>query len=135
MHTGTIPELDSKGLRSFGLTTGAIVAGLFGLLLPWIFGYAWPLWPWIVMAVLCLWAIIHPVSLRLVYTPWMRFGLVMSKITTPILMSLMFFLIAVPVSLVFRLLRYDPLRRRYSPVSSYRENSERSPSNRLERPF
>ena len=35
MHA--IPELDRKGYREFGLVTGAIVAGLFGLLFPFLF--------------------------------------------------------------------------------------------------
>ncbi len=30
-------------LRSFGLTTAGIVAGLFGLLLPWLLSRAWPI--------------------------------------------------------------------------------------------
>jgi hypothetical protein len=29
-----IPQLDAKGLREFGLTTGAIIIGLFGVVLP-----------------------------------------------------------------------------------------------------
>lgn len=33
-----IPELDKRGLRNFGLITGALFASLFGLLLPWRFG-------------------------------------------------------------------------------------------------
>ncbi|MGL5195717.1 MAG: hypothetical protein ACRC8Y_19205, partial [Chroococcales cyanobacterium] len=32
--THTIPKLDKKGLREFGLVTGAIFVGLFGLLIP-----------------------------------------------------------------------------------------------------
>lgn len=40
-----IPELDRKGLRQFGLVTGGIVAGLFGLLFPWLLERALPLWP------------------------------------------------------------------------------------------
>lgn len=36
-----IPQLDAKGLREFGLTTGAIIIGLFGLVLPLLFGH-WP---------------------------------------------------------------------------------------------
>ena len=34
MHS--IPELDSKGYRNFALTTGGIVACLFGLFFPWL---------------------------------------------------------------------------------------------------
>ena len=32
----SIPELDRKGLREFGLVTGGIVAVLFGLFFPWL---------------------------------------------------------------------------------------------------
>ena len=42
MTEHTIPELDKKGLREFGLVTGGIVAGLFGLFFPWIFDRAFP---------------------------------------------------------------------------------------------
>ena len=34
MDTYAIPELDRKGLRDFGLVTGAIIAGLFGVFFP-----------------------------------------------------------------------------------------------------
>ena len=37
MATHEIPELDREGLRQFGLTTGGIVAVLFGVVLPWLF--------------------------------------------------------------------------------------------------
>jgi hypothetical protein len=31
-----IPELDRKGLREFGLMTGAVVVVIFGLFFPWL---------------------------------------------------------------------------------------------------
>ena len=46
MISSDIPELDRAGLRKFGLTTGAIVALLFGLFLPWLFDFGLPRWPW-----------------------------------------------------------------------------------------
>jgi hypothetical protein len=69
-----IPELDRKGLREFGLITGAIVAVLFGLFFPWLLERSFPLWPWAIFAVLGAWALVAPLSLRLVYRAWMRFG-------------------------------------------------------------
>ena len=45
-----IPELDRKGLRRFGLTTGAIVVAVFGLFFPWMLDLNWPRWPWIIAA-------------------------------------------------------------------------------------
>ena len=48
--TAPIPELDHAGLRRFGLTTGALIAGIFGLLLPWLFDARYPAWPWLAAA-------------------------------------------------------------------------------------
>ena len=75
-------EMSRKELREFGLITGAIVAGLFGLLLPWLIGHALPLWPWYVFAVLAAIAIVVPVALKPVYRVWMAFGLLPHMIRT-----------------------------------------------------
>ena len=32
-----IPQLDKAGLRKFGITTGILIAVLFGLFIPWLF--------------------------------------------------------------------------------------------------
>jgi hypothetical protein len=40
-----IPELDRRGLRSFGLATGLTVGALFGLALPWLLEHDVPIWP------------------------------------------------------------------------------------------
>ena len=37
-----IPVLDRKGLREFGLVTGGIIAGLFGLFFPWLIERPFP---------------------------------------------------------------------------------------------
>ena len=47
-----IPELDRKGLREFGLTTGAAVVAIFGLFFPWMLELDWPVWPWVIAAAL-----------------------------------------------------------------------------------
>ena len=49
-----IPELDEKGLREFGLTTGIVFVVIFGLVFPWLLERNWPVWPWIVAALLWL---------------------------------------------------------------------------------
>ena len=86
-----IPALDAAGLRKFGLTTGAIVAVLFGLVFPWLLGVGLPVWPWVVFGVLGLWGLIAPVSLNPIYRLWMKFGLLMHKIMTPLILGILFF--------------------------------------------
>ena len=131
-----IPELDRKGLRRFGLITGAIVAALFGLFFPWLLGHAMPLWPWVLCGALAVWALLAPASLRPVYRVWMRFGLLMSRITTPIILSLVFFLVITPIALIRGLLGKDSMARRLDgDISSYRVQSRKAPAKNLERPF
>jgi len=131
-----IPELDRKGLREFGLTTGGIVGVLFGLFFPWILERPIPRWPWVIFGVLALLALAAPLALRPIYQGWMRFGLLMSKITTPIIMGVVFYLVITPMGLVMRLLGKDYMARRlHQKVESYRIKSLATPPKRLEKPF
>ena len=131
-----IPELDRAGLRSFGLTTGAIVAILFGLLFPYLFGAKWPVWPWVVFAILAVWAVAAPSTLNPVYRGWMRFGILLSKITTPIILTLVFVIAILPASIILKLLSKDPMRRKLEDsASTYRVKSRRPSIENLEKPY
>jgi predicted membrane protein len=134
MHT--IPELDTQGLRKFGLTFAAIIACLFGLALPWLFGFAYPAWPWVVAAVFVLWGLLAPDTLNPFYRLWMRFGLLLNAVMSRVVLGIMFFGIITPVGLIMRAVGHDPLaRKREADVTSYRTVSRpRSPSH-MERPF
>ena len=131
-----IPELDRKGLREFGLVTGAAVVGLFGLFFPWMLELDWPVWPWAIAAPLWLLALIHPPWLRGIYRAWMRFGLLASRVMTPLVLGIVFFVMISPMAMVRRLMGKDPMQRALDPdQGSYRVRSLRSPREKLERPF
>jgi hypothetical protein len=131
-----IPELDRKGLRDFAFTTGGIVAVLFGLFFPWLLEGAFPIWPWIVAAVLAFWALVAPLSLKPVYRGWMRFGLLLSRITTPIIMGAIFFIVLMPVGLVLKIIRWDAMHRKFDREAvTYRVPTLKPPAENLEKPF
>jgi len=131
-----IPELDRRGLREFGLVTGGMVAALFGLLLPWLFGFSFPKWPWLVFAVLSIWSIAAPDSLKPVHYWWMRFALRLSKITTPIILGVVFYTMFVSFGLVMRIAGRDPMRRSLDDsLDSYRVQSKKTDVSSLEKPF
>ena len=131
-----IPELDRKGLREFGLVTGGIIAGLFGLIFPWLIERPIPRWPWVIFGVLAALALAAPLALKPVYHWWMRFGLLMSRITTPLIMGIVFYLVITPMALVMRLVGKDPMARQLREQSrSYRIESTATPPKRLEKPF
>jgi hypothetical protein len=131
-----IPELDRAGLRKFGLTTGGIVAVLFGVFFPWLLKAGFVLWPWVLFALLAIMGLVAPMSLRPVYHGWMRFGLFMSRFTTPLIMGLVFFLVITPAALVMKVLGKDPMRRK--PVqdqTTYRVAGQKAARESIERPY
>lgn len=131
-----IAPLDRKGLRKFGLVTGAIVAILFGLLLPWLFDHALPYWPWFIAIGLWMPAFLLPDLLRPIYNGWMRFGMVLGWINTRILLGILFYTLFTPISLVLKLLRIDSMRRKSdTQAKTYRVESENQPPDHMERPF
>lgn len=131
-----IPELDRAGLRKFGLTTGAIIAVLFGLLIPWLIGFRFPLWPWLVVAVLGVWALLAPATLNPVYRGWMRFGLVIGAVMNRLLLGIMFFLIFSPIGVLMRLFGRDTMTRKFDARrASYRMPSRQPSAKNMERPF
>ena len=63
-------------------------------------------------------------------------GLLLNKITTPLIMGIVFFLVIAPFALVLRVIGKDPLRRSYDQsVSSYRIETDQTNQNDLENPF
>lgn len=130
-----IPDLDRKGLREFGLLTGGIVAGLFGLFFPWLLERSFPIWPWAIFGILGAWGLAAPLSLRPVYRAWMRFGLLLSKITTPIIMGLVFYVLITPIALVLKLAGKDAMSRRFDEHESYRITRRKMREDSLEHPY
>ena len=95
-----------------------------------------PIWPWILCGVLIVWASIAPASLRPAYKVWMRFGLLMSRITTPLILGILFFGLITPISFILSLMKRDPLFRKLdSQLDSYRVKSRLLKKHNLEKPF
>lgn len=131
-----IPELDRKGLRQFALVTGGIVAVLFGLFFPWLLESQFPLWPWVIACVLGGWGLVAPISLQPVYRSWMKLGHLLSRVTTPLILGIVFYGIILPMGLVMRLFKHDPMARRFDDAAgSYRVIREKAPRENVERPF
>lgn len=131
-----IPNLNRKELRQFGLVTGAIVAVLFGLVLPLLWGHGLVQWPWIVAGILWVWAIAAPGTLNPVYRVWMRFGLVMGFINTHIILGIIFYGLMWPMGIVMRLLGRDPMHRKFEGATdTYRLPTQTRLKKSMENPY
>jgi hypothetical protein len=133
-----IPELDTKGLRQFGLMLGAILVIVFGLLLPWI--WEWENLPnlyWIgAGAVVVVWALVAPNSMCGFYTGWMRVAMVIGFVINNFILAIVFYIVITPAGIVMRQLGKDPMRRALERNAlSYRVQSKVSARNHVERPF
>jgi len=126
---------DVRTLRRFGLTTGGVFAGLFGLLFPLLFGRTIPVWPWVLAVALILPALVYPAALRPVYTVWMKFAEVAGAVNTRIILGIVFFILVTPFGAVMRLAGRDPMRLRRPDVDSYRESSRPLDPKHMENPF
>ena len=131
----TLKRPEPKQLRQFGLIMAGMIVLFFALLIPWIWGFEIPLWPWVLAGAFAVVAAAAPSLLRPVYTGWMKVGAVLGWINTRLILGIVFFLIFVPAGLVMRAVR-DPMRRRLNePVSSYRIPSKQPVVDNLEKPF
>lgn len=131
-----IPEIDTAGLRGFGLITGGLIAAIFGLVLPWLAEARLPVWPWVIATVLAVWALAAPKRLRPVYRGWMRFGQLANRIVTPMLLSVIYLTLFTLIGVTMRLFGHDPMRRALDRnATSYREASPSAPPRSMERPF
>jgi len=137
MTTTNIPTLDDKGLRKFGLTTGAIIVVLFAAFFPWLFDAAtMPIWPWVLAGLLWVPALLVPGALRPVYTTWMKIGNTIGWVNTRIILGVLFYAVVLPMGLIMRLFGKDPMSRKYDKSAlSYRIESVSEPKDRLEKPF
>ncbi len=130
-----IPRASRSELRNFGLLLGAIFALLFGVL-PFVRGHHPPLWPFALCAAAWFFALLLPSALGPVHAGWTRLGLALGWVNTRIVLSLIFFLLIVPVGLVMRLLGRDKLGRRFDPgLASYRVTSKERSAESMEKPY
>lgn len=121
---GRVPSrLTASEGRKFAFPVGIAFAVLGGILY-WR-GFMPGVWvTWTASGLLLVAGTLIPSKLGPVYRAWMGFALAISKVTTPIFMGIVYFLVLTPVSLIMRIVRYDPLRRPDSPDSYWFERTE-----------
>lgn len=101
--------------RSFGIVF-TVVFAIIGLW-PLIGGAPLRWWSLIVAALFLLAALVRPQVLAPLNRGWTRFGLLLHKITNPVILGLVFFLAVTPTALIMRAMGKDPLRRRLDPAA------------------
>ena len=113
--------ISKKKLREFGLLIGFGFPLLIGWFIPSLAGHGfkeWTLW------VGFLGLIIGLTSPRLLYFPykfWMKLGVTLGWVNSRIILGLVFILVLLPISVVMRLIGYDPLQTKIKDEKTYRK--------------
>lgn len=115
LHQDTVRHDEARGStdRSFGL----VFAGAFAVIpaIAWLRGAPLRLWPYAVAGVFLLLALLQPGWLAPLNRLWARFGLLLGRVTNPLVMGVVFFVVVTPAAFVFRLAGKDPLRLKREP--------------------
>ena len=111
-------ELTVGSDRAFALTFAAFFA-LIGVL-PIARGASLRLWPLAVAVTIAIAGLVAPRALHPLNVIWSRFGLLLNRIVSPIVMGLVFYVALTPMGMLARKLGKDTLRlRRDSARDSY----------------
>lgn len=130
------PKSEKKLYQKFGFTMAAVISLVFGLLLPWIFTRPVPEAPFIISTLLAVWALFAPVTLKIIYRPWMKFANIMGHINTRFILALIFYLVFTPTALFLKLSGKDAMARRFfksKQRASYWHTITRQPDEHMEK--
>ncbi|QTD45450.1 SxtJ family membrane protein [Ottowia testudinis] len=128
--------ISKRNLRHFGLIMGVMVATLFGIVLPWLWGAQHRTWPWWIAGAFAGLALIWPAALKWPYVVWMKIGAILGKINTGLILGLAYLIVFIPFGLILRMLGKDTLKKRWrEDVETYRRIMPPRGGTHMERQF
>ena len=110
-------EIKISSNRSFGLVF--FVVFLFIALYPLINNGEVRLWSLITSIIFLILGLLNSKFLNPFNKLWFKFGIILGKIISPLIMGIIFFLVVTPTGLIMRLLRKDILSLKYNQNKSY----------------
>ena len=114
---GAREELPLPSEKSFGVTF-CVVFAIFALISVFRGGDWWPYLSGIA-TVFGAAGLIAPNILRPLNKLWFKFGLLLHKVMTPLIMGILFYLLITPVGLLMRLSGKDPMQMKDSDKDTY----------------
>ena len=134
MAHGIPARLTRRELRRFGLTVGGVFAAL-AMIAWWRGAVHSPRVMGGLAILLVAGGLVAPVALGPVYTGWMKLASLLSKVTTPLVLGVLFFLIFTPVGFLMRRFGRNPLVRPLKHDSYWVDREPGARQSVLEHPY
>lgn len=106
-------HVEGSSDRSFGLVFAGVFVVIAGY--PLLHGEAIRWWASGVAAGFALLAMLKPVLLAGLNRLWIKLGVLLGKVVSPIALGILFFGVITPIGLFIRLTGKDPLRLKFNP--------------------
>ena len=103
--------------RSFGIVF--FVVFLLIALYPLIYGGEIRIWSLIISIIFLILGLLNSKILSPLNKIWFKFGILLGKIVSPLIMGIIFFFVVTPTGFIMRLLGKDLLNLKYSKNKSY----------------
>ena len=103
--------------RSFGIVF--FVVFLLIALYPLTYGGEIRIWSLIISIIFLILGLLNSKILAPLNKIWFKFGILLGKIVSPLIMGIIFFLVVTPIGLIMRLLGKDVLNLKYNKNRSY----------------
>ena len=103
--------------RNFGIVF--FVVFLLIALYPLTYGGEIRIWSLIISIIFLILGLLNSKILAPLNKIWFKFGILLGKIVSPLIMGIIFFLVVTPIGLIMRLLGKDILNLKYNKNKSY----------------
>ena len=110
-------EIKISSNRSFG--TVFFIVFLLIALYPLLKGNDLRIWSLVISFIFLILGFINSKVLTPLNRLWFKFGLLLGKIISPLVMGIIFFVVVTPIGIIMRLLKKDLLNLKYNKKESY----------------
>ncbi len=106
-------HVEGSSDRAFGLVFAGVFLVIAGI--PLFHGESVRWWSVVVAAVFALVVLVKPALLAGLNRLWMKLGVLLGKVVSPIALGILFYVVITPIGVVIRLTGKDPLHLKFNP--------------------
>ena len=110
-------EIKISSNRSFGIVF--FIVFLLIALYPLLKGNDLRIWSLVISFIFLILGLINSKILTPLNRLWFKFGLLLGKFISPLIMGIIFFLVVTPIGIIMRLLKKDLLNLKYNKKETY----------------